>query len=477
MKERPSTRMRNCIDKRSQILKLPQSGFTIGTYHQTTGLIMASPPANPKPATPKVIFFDLDDTLFDRDHSWECGVTAVLSLFPRCAGVTPEYALSSYKEAIRRAGRITDRKRCTSLEAFGAQMRELFRILQIQEPDETEAPEMQAVLRAAADQAMRATPGTIDTLIRLRERGFRIGIITNGPNQLQVRKAEAIGVRHLVDHIITSEEAGCAKPDNAIFQMAIERFGAPLHKTIMVGDNVTNDIRGAQNAKLWPLLYIPHGCVNHRRAEVPKVAVINNMVDILSLLGISPRLCNFQSLLREPRLVIQDMRIDVPFVSRYNLWLPIHMVWFMIKKVADVIHCALNKKSDLALQGLQALVSALKQSRLPIGEESTLSLPHFTDEARNGTTEFRMAEREYSIVVQLKISFELDERDPGLIVQMAGALQGFCNALTRDDPRRALADLEWALAHVEVNAKAIDGIEELSDMTLLSIDTSGTQQD
>lgn len=93
-------------------------------------------------------------------------------------------------------------------------------------------------------------------LVRLRENGYRIAVVTNGQIEDQETKAEAIGIRHLVDRILTSEEAGCCKPDYRIFHTTIEAMVvSPTSPVHMVGDSRAS-IRDknfciAETAELW----------------------------------------------------------------------------------------------------------------------------------------------------------------------------------------------------------------------------------
>jgi FMN phosphatase YigB (HAD superfamily) len=48
--------------------------------------------------------------------------------------------------------------------------------------------------------------------------------------------------------VIISEQAGMSKPDPRIFKLASERLGVEASKTLMVGDSLTSDFRGALNA-------------------------------------------------------------------------------------------------------------------------------------------------------------------------------------------------------------------------------------
>ena len=49
-------------------------------------------------------------------------------------------------------------------------------------------------------------------------------------------------------HVITSEISNAIKPSKEIFDYAINKCGAELHESIMIGDNLDADIQGAINA-------------------------------------------------------------------------------------------------------------------------------------------------------------------------------------------------------------------------------------
>ncbi|WAO95388.1 Hypothetical protein NCS54_01300800 [Fusarium falciforme] len=85
-----------------------------------------------------------------------------------------------------------------------------------------EVNSFRAGYKAVYRASRRATPGSIETLLRLRKHGYRICVITNGQTEDQAAKAEDIGILHLVDRIITWEEAGYRKPDRRIFQYAMK---------------------------------------------------------------------------------------------------------------------------------------------------------------------------------------------------------------------------------------------------------------
>ena len=88
----------------------------------------------------------------------------------------------------------------------------------------------------------------------LREHGWRIGIVTNGPDPHQADKAERLGLLPLVDAFCASGELGIEKPDRRIFEEAIRRCKASApsidQTSWMVGDAPIPDIRGGRAAGL-----------------------------------------------------------------------------------------------------------------------------------------------------------------------------------------------------------------------------------
>ncbi len=89
-------------------------------------------------------------------------------------------------------------------------------------------------------------PDAFKVLETLHGRNVKMAIISNGFKEVQYRKLDNSGIRKFFDAIIISEEVGFHKPSPNIFKKAIEAIGADKTLTIMVGDDIANDIEGAQ---------------------------------------------------------------------------------------------------------------------------------------------------------------------------------------------------------------------------------------
>jgi putative hydrolase of the HAD superfamily len=86
-----------------------------------------------------------------------------------------------------------------------------------------------------------------------------LGIITNGPAEVQRAKIELLGVGDLVDFAIISGEFGAAKPDPAIFGEALGRAGVAPDEAIFLGDSVEQDMAGARAAGIPSVWVNRHG--------------------------------------------------------------------------------------------------------------------------------------------------------------------------------------------------------------------------
>jgi putative hydrolase of the HAD superfamily len=90
----------------------------------------------------------------------------------------------------------------------------------------------------------------VPALAELRDRGLRLGLITNNEAEHQWAKIRAVGLDQLVDAVAISGEVGVAKPDRRIFDHACEQLRVEPAEAIHVGDNFDADVRGAHAAGL-----------------------------------------------------------------------------------------------------------------------------------------------------------------------------------------------------------------------------------
>ena len=100
-----------------------------------------------------------------------------------------------------------------------------------------------------------AVEGAVDVLTSLRGAGIVVGIVTNNLRAEQVLKLDRCGLTQHIDALVTSEDAGTAKPNPEIFAKALGALGMTSAQTVMVGDAWDTDIAGALAAGLRPIWF------------------------------------------------------------------------------------------------------------------------------------------------------------------------------------------------------------------------------
>ncbi|MBQ3134148.1 MAG: riboflavin biosynthesis protein RibF [Clostridia bacterium] len=96
-------------------------------------------------------------------------------------------------------------------------------------------------------------PDAVPTLVTLREQGYKVGFITNGPSLLQNRKLHFSGLLPLMDCAVVAGDEGVSKPDPELFIRTALRLGVAPEDCVYVGDNPRADIGGAKSAGLRPV--------------------------------------------------------------------------------------------------------------------------------------------------------------------------------------------------------------------------------
>ncbi len=89
---------------------------------------------------------------------------------------------------------------------------------------------------------------TVDTILKLKEAGFSLGIITNGKSDIQHSKLSLLNISEYFDEIIISGDYLTNKPDKLLFDMMAERLKLKSDEILFVGDHPKNDIYGARCA-------------------------------------------------------------------------------------------------------------------------------------------------------------------------------------------------------------------------------------
>jgi putative hydrolase of the HAD superfamily len=100
-------------------------------------------------------------------------------------------------------------------------------------------------------------PDAVETLQYLTDRGYYLHLITNGFEETQHCKLRHCGISNYFVEVITSEGSNSMKPKKEIFDYALGKAKAMQHHSIMIGDSIEVDIKGAINAGI-DQVYVNH---------------------------------------------------------------------------------------------------------------------------------------------------------------------------------------------------------------------------
>lgn len=97
-------------------------------------------------------------------------------------------------------------------------------------------------------------PDTVETLIQLKNREIKTGIVTNSPEKDFTFILQNLSLTSYFDEVVGIDACKKAKPDKEIFLYAVNRLHVYPEETLFVGDSLKFDYEGAEKAGLKPLL-------------------------------------------------------------------------------------------------------------------------------------------------------------------------------------------------------------------------------
>ena len=216
----------------------------------------------------RAVFFDLDDTLCGY---WDACKAALVETFGLHAppGHETDALVRRWAEAFRafapglRELGLYEGYRTSGRPTRNELMRRMLALLAIE--DEALASRLGDHYAERRDANLRLFPDALALLDRLRERGYPMGLITNGPADVQRQEVTTLGIASYFDPIYIEGEVGYGKPDPRVLANAVEAVGLPPERILFVGNSYRHDIEPAIQAG-WRTAWI------RRPSDVPPSA-------------------------------------------------------------------------------------------------------------------------------------------------------------------------------------------------------------
>ena len=207
------------------------------------------------------LLFDLDHTLLDFDAAEDVALSHLL----KEEGVEDIQAYKDYYVPMNKAlWKDLELKKITKQELVNTRFAKLFAHFGIEKDGAYLAERYQFFLSKQG----QIFPGVEDLLKKLIHQGFELYAATNGITFIQTGRLEQSGIAPYFKEIFISEQLHTQKPDAAFY----EKIGARIPNfdkdhALMIGDSLSADIQGGNNAGIDTIWYNPHHLENKTQAQ------------------------------------------------------------------------------------------------------------------------------------------------------------------------------------------------------------------
>jgi putative hydrolase of the HAD superfamily len=234
------------------------------------------------------VLFDLDDTLHDDTDAYHRAARRVAEEVAQAHGILPELLFQAYVGEARAFWRsLSVTHLAVAIEDARVALWEAA-LAHVALADRTLAAGCADRYTDYRAELLAPSPGAHELLVALRERGCKLGIVSNGFAATHHRKIEVLGLRPLVDGVFLADEMGMVKPDPEIFRHVCRTLASEPARTAMVGDRYDRDIIGAGTVGLFTVLIDIHAIPLPEGARPPD-AVVPSLDAVLSALPLAAR--------------------------------------------------------------------------------------------------------------------------------------------------------------------------------------------
>lgn len=247
----------------------------------------------------RAVYFDLDDTLCQYWEAARAGLFRSFEAHPVPSHTTEEMVqvwARAFRGFIKEVhhpdwySRYLKKGEVTRTE----QMRRTLEEVGIEDPDHAER--LSREYMEQRDRLLTLFDDTDEVLTLLKAK-YPLGLITNGPADIQRQEIATLGIEHYFDAILIEGEMGEGKPLQSVFRRAEQCLDKKPEEILFVGNSYSHDIRPAIEAG-WRTAWIrrptdvppsagPGGsAVEAKPTDAPEPDLqINNLRDLLPHFG------------------------------------------------------------------------------------------------------------------------------------------------------------------------------------------------
>lgn len=227
----------------------------------------------------RVIFFDLDHTLWDYDrnshetlndlyHNYKLHTLGGFSFdqFFHRFGEVNSGLWSQYNQGAIDRSVIRDQR-----------FRRILNHFKVRDPE--------LAVRISDDYLMQCPAKThlfpyVHDVLQYLSSKYQLYILTNGFDDVQEIKLSRSNLTSYFRGMVTSETIGYRKPSREIFEHAMHVASAGAEESLMIGDNLRADVLGARNASIDSIYFNPTGAGHNEDIHL-EIKCLSQLMNIL----------------------------------------------------------------------------------------------------------------------------------------------------------------------------------------------------
>ena len=211
----------------------------------------------------KVILWDVDGTLLDFKQAEYAAIKKCFEIFE--LGKCTDEMIARYSAINRNYWEKLERGEITKQEVLVNRFAEFFE----KENIKTDcAPVFNMEYQRWLGETICFCDNSYELLQSLKGR-VKLYAVTNGTKAAQDRKLQKSGLIDIFDGVFISEVVGIEKPGIGFFEYVWEKIGTYEKEEIMiVGDSLTSDMQGGNNAGIVCCWYNPKGMGNNTDLKI-----------------------------------------------------------------------------------------------------------------------------------------------------------------------------------------------------------------
>ncbi|UCC58212.1 MAG: HAD family hydrolase [Candidatus Bathyarchaeum sp.] len=124
---------------------------------------------------------------------------------------------------------------------------------------------------------LQVYPDVEPTLSKLRAKGLKLGIVSNGFRKDVEHVLEKLRLKRWFDVVVSIDSCNSAKPAKEIFLCALNKLGVQPSEALFIGDSVETDYKGAVDVGIKPFLIDREGKISSQYNK------ITSLTDLLAI--------------------------------------------------------------------------------------------------------------------------------------------------------------------------------------------------